>query len=184
MVSRKLLDEVDPSTAEGWYVNLFTWNRIRKEWGDWHPQPTTISSNILYSFHRALELVREEGLENRIRRHEIIGRAYRAGLAGLGFTFFTKPEFASNTVSSAKPPKGLLAPDLIARLKKENNLFIAGTLGPMRGQGIRIGHLGTQASRPYLELALNALAGHAKAAGVKGTEAAVDHAVQLASKAG
>ncbi len=184
MVSRKLLDEADPSTAEGWYVNLFTWNRIRKEWGDWHPQPTTISSNVMYAFHRALQLVQEEGLDNRIRRHEIIGRAYREGLAGLGYTFFTKPEFASNTVSSAKPPKGIAAPDLVARLKSEHGIFVAGTLGPMRGQGIRIGHLGTQAARSYLELALTALAGYSKAAGVKDTQDAVDRAVQIAAKAG
>jgi len=183
-VSKRLLDEVDPATVDGWYVNLFTWNRIRKEWGDWHPQPTTISSNIMYAFHRALQLVHEEGLENRIRRHEIVGRAYREGLAGLGYSFFTKPEYASNTVSSAKPPKGVDAPDLIARLKKDHNIFIAGTLGPMRGQGIRIGHLGTQAAKSYLETMLTALAGYSKKAGVTGAEAAVDRAVQLAAKAG
>ena len=183
-VTKRLLDEVDPSTVDGWYANLFTWNRIRNEWGDWHPQPTTISSNIMYSFHRALELVHEEGLENRIRRHELIGRAYREGLAGLGYTFFTKPEHASNTVSSAKPPKGIDVPDLIARLKKDDNIFIAGTLGPMRGQGIRIGHLGTQAAKSYVEIMLTALAHYSKGAGVKGTEAAVDRALQLAAKAG
>ncbi len=138
----------------------------------------------MYAFHRALQLVQEEGLDNRIRRHEIIGRAYREGLAGLGYTFFTKPEFASNTVSSAKPPKGIAAPDLVARLKSEHGIFVAGTLGPMRGQGIRIGHLGTQAARSYLELALTALAGYSKAAGVKDTQDAVDRAVQIAAKAG
>ncbi len=183
-VSKRLLDEVDPATVDGWYANLFTWNKIRTEWGDWHPQPTTISSNIMYAFHRALQLVFEEGLEARIRRHEGIARAYHEGLAGLGYTFFCKPEYASNTVSSAKPPKGLDAHDLQARLKKEHNIFVAGTLGPMRGQGLRIGHLGTQASKAYVEPMLTALAGYSKKAGVKGVEAAVDRAVQLAAKAG
>src|SRR2546428_2582774 len=136
----------------------------------------------MFSFLRALELVHEEGLENGIRRHEIISRAYREGLAGLGYTFFTKPEFASNTVSSAKPPKGIAAPDLVARLKSEHGIFVAGTLGPMRGQGIRIGHLGTQAARSYVELALTALAGYLKAAGVKVTQRAVGRDVQNRAK--
>lgn len=183
-VSKRLMDEADPETADGWYVNLFTWDRIREEWGEWHPQPTTISSNIFYAFHRALQVLHEEGLERRIRRHEIIGRAYREGLAGLGYSFFCKAEDASNTVSSARPPKGLEAPDLIARLKKEHSIFIAGTLGPMRGQGIRIGHLGTQASREYVEAMMTALAGYSKKVGVKDVEDAVDRAVQLAAKAG
>jgi alanine-glyoxylate transaminase/serine-glyoxylate transaminase/serine-pyruvate transaminase len=183
-VSKRLLDEADPATADGWYANLFTWNKIREEWGEWHPQPTTISSNVFFAFHRALQVLHEEGLENRIRRHELVGRAYREGLAGLGYTFFCKPEDASNTVSSARPPKGIDAPDLIARLKKEHGIFIAGTLGPMRGQGIRIGHLGTQASKAYVEPMLSALAGYSKRAGVKHVEDAVDRALQLAAKAG
>lgn len=183
-VSKRLLDEADPGTAEGWYTSLFTWNRIREEWGDWHPQPTTISSNVFYAFHRALQVLHEEGLENRIRRHEVIGRAYREGLAGLGYTSFTKPEYASNTVSSARPPKGIDAPDLIARLKKEHGIFIAGTLGPMRGQGIRIGHLGTQADRENVEAMLTALAVYSRKAGVPHVEDAVDHAVQIAAKVG
>lgn len=183
-VTKRLLDDVDPATVEGWYTSLFTWRRIHKEWGDWHPQPTTISTNVFYAFHRALALFFQDGMEARYRRHEVIARAYREGLAGLGFTFFSRPEYQSNTVSSAKPPKGLDAHELIARLKRDHNIFIAGTLGPMRGQGIRIGHLGLQASRENLEAILTALAGYARSVGVKHTEDAVDRAVQIAAKVG
>ena len=182
MVSKRLLDEVDPSAVDGWYANLFTWNRIAKEWGDWHPQPTTMSPNVFYAFWRALQLLHEEGLERRFRRHETIAHAYRAGLDGLGYTFFSKPEWASNTVLSAKPPKGIDAHDLQARLKNDHNIWVAGTLGPMRGQGIRIGCLGTQATRDHLEAMLTALAGYSRTTGVKDTEVAVDRAVQIAAK--
>jgi len=183
MVSRRLLEEADPATAEGWYLNLFSWEKIKKDWGDWHPQPTTISSNILFAFHRALELLHEEGLDRRIRRHQIIGRAYREGLTGLGFSLFCDEKYASNTVSSVRPPKGLEAMDLIKRLRTDDAISIAGTLGPMRGQGIRIGHLGTQASPEFVEPMLTALAGYARKAGVQHTEDAVDRAMQIASKA-
>ncbi len=181
-VSKRLLDEADPSTVEGWYLNLFTWEKIKDEWGDWHPQPTTISSNVFFAFHRALQLLHEEGLDARIRRHTTIARAYREGLAGLGFTFFANEAYASNTVSSARPPKGIDAMDLVKRLKADHAISIAGTLGPMRGQGIRIGHLGTQASPEHLEVLLTALAGYARKAGGKRTEDAVDRAMQIAVK--
>lgn len=182
MVSRRLLEEADPTTAEGWYLNLFTWEKIKQEWGEWHPQPTTISSNVLWAFHRALQLLHEEGLERRIRRHATIGRAYREGLLGLGFSLFCDEKYASNTVSSVRPPPGIDAMDLVKRLKTDHAISIAGTLGPMRGQGIRIGHLGTQASPDFAEPMLTALAGYAKKAGVKHTEDAVDRAMQIASK--
>jgi len=181
-VSKRLLEDVNPATVDGWYVNLFTWDRIAKEWGEWHPQPTTISTNIMYAFHRALQVLHEEGLEARIRRHEIIARAYREGVAGLGYTFFCKPEYASNTVLSARPPEGIDPHELVARLKADHNIFVAGTLGPMRGQGIRIGHMATQATRDHLQATLRALAGYSKRAGVKHTEEAVDQALQIAAK--
>jgi aspartate aminotransferase-like enzyme len=155
---------------------------MMEEWGDWHPQPTTISSNVFYAFHKALTLLHKEGLDNRIRRHEVIGRAYREGLQGLGFSLFCDAKYASNTVSSVRPPKGIDAPDLMKRLKADHAISVAGTLGPMRGQGIRIGHLGTQASPVYVEIMLRALAGYAKKAGVTHTEDAVDRALQIAAK--
>lgn len=182
IVSKRLLDEVDPAAVDGWLANLFTWNRIGKEWADWHPQPTTMSPNVFYAFWRALQILHEEGLERRFRRHETIARAYRAGLEGLGYSFFSKPEWASNTVLSAKPPKGLTPKDVQARLRKGHDIWIAQTLGPMHGQGIRIGCLGTQATADHLGAVLTALAAYSKAAGVKGTEAAVDRAMQIAAK--
>jgi len=78
--------------------------------------------------------------------------------------------------------KGIDPHDLQSRLQKEHDVWIAGTLGPMRGQGIRIGCLGTQATRDHLEAMLTALAGYSRTAGVKDTEVAVDRAVQIAAK--
>src|SRR5436189_3614049 len=44
-------------TVEGWYLNLYTWDRYEREWGEWHPTPTTISdrkSTRLNSSHRCI----------------------------------------------------------------------------------------------------------------------------------
>lgn len=181
-VSKHLMEETDPATATGWYSNLFAWNKIREAWGEWHPQPTTVSSNVFYAFQVAMQVALKEGMENRIRRHEVIGHAYREGLKGLGYSLFCDEALASNTVSSVRPPKGIEPKALIERLRDEHNISVAGTLGPMRGQGIRIGHMGTQADRDNLEAMLSALEGYSRKAGVKGTKDAVDRAVQMAAK--
>src|SRR5438552_330376 len=80
VVSPALWESADPTTVEGWYLNLFTWDRYEREWGDWHPTPTSISSNLFYAFHRALTLLRKEGLEARIVRHAKVAAKLRAGL--------------------------------------------------------------------------------------------------------
>src|SRR5437867_3008039 len=90
-VAPALWESVDPTSVEGWYLNLFTWDRYEREWGDWHPTPTTISSNLFYAFHRALTLLRKEGLEARVARHAKVAAKLRAGLIDLGFTAVGPP---------------------------------------------------------------------------------------------
>src|SRR5256885_740911 len=95
-VSRSLWESTDPKSVEGWYLNLYTWDRYEREWGDWPPTPTTISSNVFYAFHRALKLLREEGLEARFARHAKVAARLRAGLAELGFKPVGPPAILSN----------------------------------------------------------------------------------------
>src|SRR5437660_481418 len=144
-VSPALWESADPTTVEGWYLNLFTWDRYEREWGDWHPTPTTISSNLFYAFHRALTLLRKEGLEARIVRHAKVAAKLRAGLIDLGFTAVGPPAHLSNTVACLTPPTGVDPMRLVRRLKEEHNIYISGGLGPLRGKTIRIGTMGTQA---------------------------------------
>src|SRR5437870_567924 len=117
-VSRSLWESTDPKSVEGWYLNLYTWDRYERKWGDWHPTPTTISSNLFYAFHRALKLLREEGLEARFARHAKVAARLRAGLAELGFTPVGPPAILSNTVGCFTPPPGVDPARLVRRLKR------------------------------------------------------------------
>src|SRR5205809_925539 len=146
-----------PTTVEGWYLNLFTWDRYEREWGDWHPTPTTISSNLFYAFHRALTLLRKEGLEARIVRHAKVAAKLRAGLIDLGFTAVGPPAHLSNTVACLTPPTGVDPMRLVRRLKEEHNIYISGGLGPLRGKTIRIGTMGTQADLETIDWLLKAM---------------------------
>src|SRR5438876_279862 len=115
-VAPSVWEATDPSDADGWYLNLFTWERYAREWGDWHPTPTTISSNLFYAFHRALLLVKEEGLEARFARHAKMSKRLRDGLSALGFKALASPEFVSNTVTCMSPPDTIDANTLVKRL--------------------------------------------------------------------
>ena len=157
LVSPRLWESTDPKGAQGWYLNLFTWERYQREWGDWHPTPTTISSNLFGAVHRALSLVREEGLSARFTRHARASSRLRGGLAALGFVPVAAEDLLSNTVTCVRPPEGIEASALVKDLREKHNIFISGGLGPLRGRTIRIGTMGTQADPAVVDRLLGAM---------------------------
>ncbi len=150
LVAPSVWEATDPKSAEGWYLNLYTWDKYQREWSDWHPTPTTISSNLFYAVHRALVLLKEEGLEARFARHARAAAFLRDGLAELGFEAVASPELLSPTVTCMRPPPGTDAATLVKGLKEKHNLYISGGLGPLRGKTIRVGTMGMQAEREIL----------------------------------
>jgi len=156
-VSRSLWESTDPKSVDGWYLNLYTWDRYEREWGEWHPTPTTISSNVFYAFHRALKLLRQEGLEARIARHARVAARLRTALADLGFRPLGPASLLSNTVACFTPPAGVDANRLVARLRDEHHIYISGGLGPLRGKTIRIGTMGTQADPEIVDWLVKAV---------------------------
>ncbi len=157
LVASSLWEATDPKSVDGWYLNLFTWDQYQREWGDWHPTPTTISSNLFYAVHRALVLVKEEGLEARFARHARAAAQMRDGLADLGFHAVASPELASNTVTCMRPPVGADPAALMKALQEEHGITISGGLGPLRGKTIRMGTMGTQAEPEVVERLLEAM---------------------------
>ncbi len=157
LVAPSLWEATDPKSVDGWYLNLFVWDKYQREWGDWHPTPTTISSNLFYAVHRALTLVKEEGLEARFARHARAAARLRDGLASLGFEAVASPSLVSNTVTCMRPPAGA-DPSAVARaLRETHNITISGGLGPLRGKTIRIGTMGTQADPGVVDRLLAAM---------------------------
>ncbi len=157
LVAPSLWEATDPKSVDGWYLNLFTWDKYQREWGDWHPTPTTISSNLFYAVHRAMTLVREEGLPARFARHARAAARLRDGLTDLGFRAVATPDLVSATVTCMRPPAGVDANGLVRGLKEKHNIFISGGLGPLRGQTIRVGTMGTQAEPEVVDRLLSAV---------------------------
>jgi alanine-glyoxylate transaminase/serine-glyoxylate transaminase/serine-pyruvate transaminase len=157
LVAPSLWDAPDSTPADGWYLNLRTWDKYQREWSDWHPTPTTISSNLFYAVHRALALIKEEGLAARFARHARAASQLRDGLSELGFEPVAPPELLSPTVTCVRPPAGTDATVLVHSLLEKHNIFISGGLGPLRGKTIRIGTMGLQAEPEIIRTFLAAV---------------------------
>ncbi|MHB0874846.1 MAG: pyridoxal-phosphate-dependent aminotransferase family protein [Anaerolineae bacterium] len=99
--------------------------------------------NLVGALNVSLKQILAEGLDERFRRHQALGRACRAGLAALGLGQVPiREEFAANTMSAPRYPAGVSGGDLL-RQARVVGVILAGGLHPdIRNEYFRIGHMG------------------------------------------
>jgi aspartate aminotransferase-like enzyme len=107
--------------------------------------PATPALPTLTGLHCALQMLIAEGLPAIVARHRAAAEACRADIGDLaeqGLRLFADPAHASNTVTAVALPETMDAARLLARLRDEHGVILAGGLGRQAGTIIRIGHLG------------------------------------------
>ena len=104
--------------------------------------PWTPAVSVYYALQEGLRLLLDEGLDNVIARHQRVADKTRAGVQALGLQLFADPRYASNTVTSVRPPAGVNADDFRRQVKKAHGIILAGAQGGLAGTIFRIGHLG------------------------------------------
>ncbi len=150
--------EKHANQPHGWYVNLNTWRWYAKNWGDWHPQPTTMPVNNVMALHEGLGQLLAEGLNNRYIRFQKLADHLRAGLKELGMPLVVPENIASAvmTVAWGKPP-GVPTSQMVRFLEMEYGFKIAGGLGDFKDKVIRIGHMSPKLSIANMDQLLAAL---------------------------
>ena len=105
--------------------------------------PYTPATNLIYGLREALQMIREEGLENVFRRHERHARAVRATVWEWGLEIVCSvPQEYSSTVTAVFTPKGHDADRLRATILEHFDLSLGAGLGKLANKVFRIGHLG------------------------------------------
>ncbi len=115
----------------------------------------TAPVNMTYALREALAIVLEEGLEERIARHETMHRRLRAGLETMGLAYI--PKRSLHTLNCISIPAGADDAGARRRLLEEYGIEIGGGLGPMAGKAWRIGLMGHGATVRNVDLVLTAL---------------------------
>jgi alanine-glyoxylate transaminase / serine-glyoxylate transaminase / serine-pyruvate transaminase len=161
------LDDGRPKAA-GWYLNLATWRRYTELWGDWHPHPTTMPTNVIEAFDLALTRLLEEGVENRWRRLAAARDRVREGLQEMGFEMLAPTSIASPVTTAAFGLSGMDVSDYLEWLLKNHHIRIGGGLGELRGKIFRVGHMGRAAEPEAIDRYLRATADYIEDAGLAG----------------
>jgi aspartate aminotransferase-like enzyme len=130
------------SAVPAYYSDILRWLPIMHDPTKYFSTPCV---NEIRAFAEATRIIIEEGIEERFERHDLYAEALRAGLAALGFSFFTDPRFTASTLSVVRYPGGVEDKAFRAGLDG-NGVVVAGGLGPTAGQVFRIGHMGNLTS--------------------------------------
>ncbi len=139
-VSQKTLEyfEKRKTSVGSWYGSFKNWLPVMREPTKYFATPPV---NMIYALHEALKLIIEEGLENRFRRHYVFAEAFRAAVNALNLNLIAEKESAANTVSAVYYPENIEDIQFRNEMKK-HGIIVASTLGPLKGKGFRVGHMG------------------------------------------
>lgn len=104
--------------------------------------PFTPPVSLIIGLGEALKMMRQEGLENLIKRHSLLAAATRAGLEAMNLWLFAPPEGRGNAVTPVWVPDGIDGKALVKTMNNKYGITIAGGQDHLAGKIFRIGHLG------------------------------------------
>ena len=137
-VSEKAWRAYERSTLPKYY---FDWGKYRSNLAK-ETTPFTPPVSLIIGLGVALEMIREEGLENTIARHAKLAAATRAGVEALGMKLFAPPEGRGNAVTPVWVPDDVDGKAIVKVMKDTYGVTIAGGQDDYAGRIFRIGHLG------------------------------------------
>lgn len=114
--------------------------------------PYTPALPLFFALHEACKIIKEEGVEQRIKRHRQAAKAVREAAIAMGLELFPRLNAISsysNTVTAIKLPKGVSDKDFRAAVRKKG-VIVAGGQEQLSGKIFRIGNMGNFTSKEIL----------------------------------
>jgi aspartate aminotransferase-like enzyme len=117
--------------------------------------PFTPALPLFYALDEALGELLEEGLANRVTRHERMSSMLYDGIKSLGLKQVAETEVRSRTVVAAYYPEGVDDREFRNTMSREHGVVVAGGFGPFAGRVFRVGCMGL-IKEEYVERTLDA----------------------------
>jgi len=156
-VSPKAWAKIDAFESRSFYFNLKSARKKMKEFDT----PFTPAHTLILALRTSLRRIKEEGLEAVWKRHKLMSEACQAGVQALGLELFSARP--AEGLTAFRVPEGFKDTDIRNRLVERFGLTTVGGQGKLKGQIIRIGHMGYSdeldvvAGLAALEMVLNDL---------------------------
>lgn len=138
--AKKYMIENPPASQ---YFNL---KRYFKYYNDSFETPFTPAISLFYAYQEALNIILEEGIQNRIERHRKCANAFYSGLEALGFTPFADANSRSNVVIAVNYLPGIDDKKFRELISSKFKVLLAGGFGELKGKVFRVGCMGEVSS--------------------------------------
>ena len=125
-----------------WYLDA----QLLDNYWTGHKYHHTSSSTMNYGILEALNLIEEEGLQNRLARHLRNHKAFVAGVEAMGLDMIVAPEYRLPSLNTVRIPDGVDDAKVRGYLLETFNLEIGGGLGAFAGKAWRVGLMGYSSS--------------------------------------
>ncbi|HXW12800.1 MAG TPA: alanine--glyoxylate aminotransferase family protein [Nitrososphaeraceae archaeon] len=125
------------------YLNL---KRYFKYYNESFETPFTPAISLFYAYQEALNIIIEEGMQNRINRHKKCANAFYSGLEALGFTPFADANSRSNVVIAVNYLPGIDDKKFRELISTKFKVLLAGGFGELKGKVFRVGCMGEVSS--------------------------------------
>lgn len=139
-VSDDAWDVIDKTESTSYYLDIRKYRKYAQNTPS--ETPYTPSVSLMYAMREALNVVMEEGLESRIKRHQLAATATRNGVKAIGLELFAKEDVSSTTVTAVKMPEGVTDKDMRGTMRDKYGIVLAGGQDHLKGNVFRIGHMG------------------------------------------
>jgi alanine-glyoxylate transaminase/serine-glyoxylate transaminase/serine-pyruvate transaminase len=161
-------------SPRSWYFDL---SAVLSYWSEGDTNRVyhhTAPINMIYALRAALELIHDEGLEQRWRRHTRAHTALAGALAELGLERLPPDGEALHPLLAVRVPAHLDEAAVRGALLEEDGIEISGGLGRLAGRIWRIGVMGAGAQHEVQERLVTTLARHIRVSPISALSALED----------
>jgi aspartate aminotransferase-like enzyme len=139
-VSEKAWAVIDKCETPRFYYDYVA--ARKKMTGDSAQTPYTPAVSLMVAQNAAIDLIKEEGLQNVFERHRILARAAKEGVKALGLELFGPEDPEANSVTAVKVPEGVDGNKIGKIARDKWGVWLAGGQGQLKGKIFRFGHCG------------------------------------------
>jgi aspartate aminotransferase-like enzyme len=106
--------------------------------------PSTPCISLIYGLKHQLEVIFNEGIENRFARHDRLNGLVHDWVRRNGFEFFAPEGYRSKSLTCVANNREIDVAKLNAILKSDHSLIIDGGYGKLKGKTFRISNMGDE----------------------------------------
>ncbi len=121
-----------------YYIDFEKWIPIMEDPSKYFATPAV---NLIWALKESVNIIKNEGIENRYQRHIKYAKATQAALEALGFTILADKDHRAVTLSNVIYMDGINDAEF-RKILAEEGAVVAGGLAAYAGKMFRFGHMG------------------------------------------